>query len=119
MFVINSQGSKVVISSLLVLIRYSRLCLTIKCLLIAHRKDAEDAELGNFPFAAERTAKGKLLSPARSGTVKVPFPLLTGSFQRERDRNFAFGRSGLFAFRPLNGKQKIERAQRPQRLCGE
>ncbi|NIR15330.1 MAG: hypothetical protein GWN86_15930 [Desulfobacterales bacterium] len=38
-----------------------------------NRKDAEDAELGNFPFAAERTAKGKLLSPAkRDGKIAVP-----------------------------------------------
>jgi hypothetical protein len=63
---LGSRDKKIADSSKLVRIRYSPLCLTIECQLIAHRKDAEDAELGNFPFAAERAAKGKLLSPATS-----------------------------------------------------
>ncbi len=70
---INSQNPKIVISSSLVFTRYSPLRPTLKYLLIANRKDAEDAELGDFPFAAERTAKGKLLSPAkRDGKSTVP-----------------------------------------------
>ncbi len=76
--VINSQNPKIVISSSLVFTRYSPLRPTLKYLLIANRKDAEDAELGDFPFAAERTAKGKLLSPVkRDGKNAVP------SFYRE------------------------------------
>jgi hypothetical protein len=40
---------------------------------MTNRKDAELAQLGNFPFTAQRTAKGKLLSPAkRDGKNAVP-----------------------------------------------
>jgi hypothetical protein len=51
--VINSQNPKIVICSSLVLTRYSSFCLIIKFLSITNRKDAEGAELMNFPFAAD------------------------------------------------------------------